>query len=198
MSEIIVHDFHEDSKEAEVVEFEIIDDIICKKYPSAHKHTPNNGDYDIFIDEINDGIEVKYDKVNSKTANICIEISQDGQDSGILITKAKYWIQTNRKIIYLAETERIKKMYFWFIKTENKMIDEIINTSLIGVELEKFTNELKMELNKYGIRILKNYPKEQSGGYTKLMDLMLIPEIIFKKICLEVADYNKLTYKDLK
>jgi hypothetical protein len=197
MNDEIVHDFNKDNVESSIVENDIIEYIKNEKYPSTYKYTPNNGDYDIFIDEINDGIEVKFDKESINTGNFCIEYGQDGRDSGILVTKAKYWIQTDKINIHLAKTERILNMLNWYINTENKFINIILNSDLTGNDLENLIKKLRTELTKFGIRLLLKYPEKQLNGTTKLMDLMIVPKSVFNKICLEVAPYNEMTYNKL-
>lgn len=197
-----IHDFYTDDEESEKLEKLLINDIQQKIYSSAYKYKPNNADYDIFIDEINEGIEFKNDKKAVITKNICIEIGQtlwnmgdESVPSGLLVTKSKYWMQYNQTYWYLAYTERIKKMYYWYMNTVKKNIEILVSSSLTGKELENLERELKKNL--MGMRIVYKSPQKQGNGDVKLMDLFLVPEDVFQKICLEIGTLNDLTYKKL-
>tara|TARA_B110000503_G_scaffold134287_1_gene213037 strand:+ start:752 stop:1174 length:423 start_codon:yes stop_codon:yes gene_type:complete len=62
-----------------------------KKYPSAVLVDAFKG-YDIWIPELNFGVEVKYDKMSNETGNIVLEYEFNGKDSGLLTTTAAYWV----------------------------------------------------------------------------------------------------------
>lgn len=196
------HCFINDNKESEMLENVLIVDIQQKIQLSAYKYLPNNGDYDIFIDEINDGIEFKNDKKGKIHPNICIEIGQTTRTSngktvpsGLSITKSKYWMQYNQTYWYFAHTERIKRMYNWYINTIKEYEQTLCLSTLSGEALENLEKNL---LNKrMGMRIIYRIPEEQSDGFVALMDLFLIPEVIYRKICLEFGNLEDITYKDI-
>lgn len=198
-----VHDFDKDNKESRRLEMLVVADIQKKKYATAHKYEPDNSDGDIFIDEINEGIEVKNDIKAAKTHNICIEIGQtlkgsEGKTvpSGLLKVKFKFWMQYNQIEWYFAYTNRIKKMYYWYLNAYKKYLETLSSSTLTGEALENLGSDLKKGL--MGMRISYRTPETQSNGTIKLMDLFLVPESIFRKICLEVETLENMTYKDLK
>ena len=49
-------------------------------------------DWDIFIPELNFGIEVKSDKKSLETNNIVIEIEMNGKPSALATSKSKWWV----------------------------------------------------------------------------------------------------------
>jgi hypothetical protein len=51
--------------------------------------------------------ECKFDEMGSITGNICIEVGCWGRQSGLLITKADYWIISDGNITFIIETQRI-------------------------------------------------------------------------------------------
>lgn len=197
-----IHDFNESNEIGKILEDIGIRDI-GKIYPSIHKYLPNNGDYDLFIDEINEGVECKNDVAAARTVNICIEFGQDGRESGIVLTKAKFWLHYDQTNLYLALTDEIRKLinaYDEYWKGYNKTIEE--EKSIIEYEKNAVIKygEMYDDISKTkGFVILKQlkFPEEQNG-YTKLMDWYLIPKTIFKKYCLEVNLVNDMTYKNLK
>lgn len=65
--------------------------------------------YDIILPDINKFIECKFDKESAKTGNICIEVGCNGRLSGLLITKANYWIISDGIIGYIIKIDEIRK-----------------------------------------------------------------------------------------
>ncbi len=65
---------------------------IKRKYPNAYIVDGYCKEWDIFIPEINKGIEVKSDEKSKYTGNIVIEIEFDGKKSALSTTKASYWM----------------------------------------------------------------------------------------------------------
>ena len=65
--------FKRDLKRGEQVELAILD-MIKVKYPKAHKVQGYFKDYDIYIPELEFGVEVKADEKSKETGNIVIEI----------------------------------------------------------------------------------------------------------------------------
>lgn len=65
---------------------------IQKKYPEAVMMEGYTKEYDIWIPEIGEGIEVKSDEKSQLTGNIIIEIEFNGKPSALSTTKALYWV----------------------------------------------------------------------------------------------------------
>ena len=65
---------------------------IQASYPKALMIDGYFKDFDIFVPETKQAIEVKYDKMASETGNIVIEVSFNGKDSGLMTTKADWWV----------------------------------------------------------------------------------------------------------
>jgi hypothetical protein len=66
--------------------------IIRRKYPCAVRLENKFSGYDIFIPEIEKRIEVKSDQKSQYTGNILIEFEMNGRASGIMTTKADFWV----------------------------------------------------------------------------------------------------------
>jgi len=81
---------------------------IRKKYPLAFMIEGNHKAYDIFVPEINAGIEVKCDRQAETTRNIFIEIECNHQHSGILSTTAEWYIYRTTKRAFWIKTNDIK------------------------------------------------------------------------------------------
>lgn len=71
---------------------QIILNKIQKKYPQANIIDGYCKEYDIWIPELNIGIEVKSDEKSKYTGNIVIEVEFNGKPSALSTTKAKYWV----------------------------------------------------------------------------------------------------------
>ena len=86
-------EFKESKLNGDIGEEEILKRIV-KKYPCAYidNRGKANSDWDIFIPEINEGIEVKNDYESKKTGNLVIEVEMNGKLSALSKTKAKYWV----------------------------------------------------------------------------------------------------------
>ena len=65
--------------------------IIKKKYPSASLIDKYKG-YDIWIPELKQSIEVKYDPMSKQTGNIVVEIEMFNKPSALITTEANYWV----------------------------------------------------------------------------------------------------------
>lgn len=85
--------FNESKKSGDIIE-DVVVEIINQKYPQAHttKHLGKFSDYDIYIPEIEDGIEVKGDYMSAETGNLVVEVEMNGKLSALSVTKAKYWV----------------------------------------------------------------------------------------------------------
>lgn len=186
--------WQEKKRQGDLFERFIVRDIRRKKYSNAIIDNPNKKFeyWDIYVnDDIT--IECKHDVYSSKTGNICIEFAQDDvdrkrKDSGINLTKAKYYIICDGvydgKTVYLISVDKIKELIA--VEYEDK-IQKLIN----GDDSAEVTN-LK------GIRKQELYPLPQGGGYVKYMSWYLIPKELFKEYCLEVNSIFEMTYNELK
>lgn len=65
--------------------------IIKKKYPCATLVEGFKG-YDIWIPELQQGVEVKYDPKSNETGNIVVEIEMSGVPSALFATQATWWV----------------------------------------------------------------------------------------------------------
>lgn len=86
-------DFSESKKYGDVLENEVLKRIQIK-YPKAYIDDKGKkfSDWDIFIPEINKGVEVKGDYMSNQTGNLVVEVEMGGKLSALSITKAKYWV----------------------------------------------------------------------------------------------------------
>jgi|TARA_X000001388_G_scaffold56151_1_gene41385 hypothetical protein len=66
--------------------------IIQKKYPKAYIIDGYCKEWDIYIPELEKGVEVKSDRKSLYTGNIVIEIEFDGKPSALITTKADWWV----------------------------------------------------------------------------------------------------------
>lgn len=117
-------------------------------------------DYDLKIENSNITFEVKYDLYSSKSGNLAFEFfnSKKMTDSGINLTKAKYWVhvinENNIPVIYICNTEKLKN----FIKIKepkrivfsggdnNADIKLYSKDDVIDIILFKLTHNLMKEL----------------------------------------------------
>ena len=206
-----IHDFDSKNEAGLKLERQVIEDIRKKRYPLIYKYEPNNGDYDAFIGDIDEGIEIKNDLEGAFTDNICIEYKQDGRLSGISITKAKYWIHYDQTYLYLALTEEIKNLIrsFLIYHIDLEMMNRKLGESDVSAEevksaQNKFYGDSK---EKYGEMYQDIYrgdaighlPEKRlnQGSYYKYMGLYLIPKEIFKKYCLEVDSIENMRYEKI-
>jgi hypothetical protein len=83
--------FYNDLKIGKYYE-KIILEKIKIKYPKAYIQKGYCKDWDIFIPELNFGVEVKSDKKSLHTGNIVIEIQFNNKPSALSTTKSKYWV----------------------------------------------------------------------------------------------------------
>lgn len=128
--------------------------------------------YDIDVSKLNLTIECKCDERAEETRNICIETHSDGEESGIIATKADYWMITDNVQGFLIKTSEIKRCIYEGY------------TVLHPEEPTKFLH-------------LAKYPVKQEDGSVKLMNFYTIPIRIFKEYCDEVSDIDKMLYKAL-
>jgi len=86
----------------------IVLDIIKYKYSKAYIKDGYCKEYDIYVPEMNFGVEVKSDEKSKYTNNIVIEIEFNSKPSALSTTKAKYWVIYNGYNYNWFLTERIK------------------------------------------------------------------------------------------
>lgn len=83
--------FYSDLKVGKYYEKQILSKI-NKKYPKAYIVQGYCKDWDIYIPELEFGVEVKSDKKSLHTGNIVIEIEFNNKLSALSTTKSKYWV----------------------------------------------------------------------------------------------------------
>ena len=87
----MIETFKRDLKRGKYHENYILN-IIKSKYQKAHIIDGYFKDYDIYVPELNFGVEVKSDEKSKYTNNIVIEIEFNFKPSALSTTKAKYWV----------------------------------------------------------------------------------------------------------
>lgn len=85
--------------------------IIQKKYPKAHIVTALK-EWDIWVPEIQKGIEVKYDPMSCQTGNIVIEYEMNGKPSALMATGADWWIFYDDEVIFSLTPKEIIQVIF--------------------------------------------------------------------------------------
>jgi len=83
--------FQSDLKVGKIYE-NIVLEKIQEKYPKAYIQKGYCKDWDIYIPELEMGVEVKFDKKSMHTGNIVIEIEFDSKPSALSTTKAVWWV----------------------------------------------------------------------------------------------------------
>ena len=83
--------FYRDLARGKMLEEEVLA-MIKPKYPNAYIKEGYYKEWDIFVPEVNVGIEVKSDEKSKFTGNIVIEVEFDGKPSALSTTKADYWV----------------------------------------------------------------------------------------------------------
>jgi len=84
-------EFHQALEEGNEIEQQVLN-ILRVKYPCAVKIPGKFKDYDIYVPEIDKSIEVKSCPSCHDYGNIVIEIEMFGKPSGLLHSKADYWV----------------------------------------------------------------------------------------------------------
>ena len=87
----------------------VVLNYIKAKYKNAYIKDGYCKEYDIFIPEVNFGVEVKSDEKSKYTNNIVIEIEFNNKPSALTTTKAKYWVIYDGYKYNWFLTENIKK-----------------------------------------------------------------------------------------
>ena len=83
--------FHRDLKAGQIYE-DIVLKRIQKKYPKAYIENGYFKEWDIYVPELDIGIEVKSDQKSQYTGNIVIEVEFNGKPSALQTTEAYYWV----------------------------------------------------------------------------------------------------------
>ena len=104
----MVEDFKADLERGKIHERYVLNKI-KKKYKQAYIVDGYFKEYDIFIPELNLGVEVKFDERSKETGNIIIETESAGKRSGISTTKAKYWVIYDGRNYNWFLTDTIRK-----------------------------------------------------------------------------------------
>ena len=86
----------------------IILDIIKSKYSKAYIKEGYCKEYDIYVPEMNFGVEVKSDEKSKYTNNIVIEIEFNSKPSALSTTKAKYWVIYDGYVYNWFLTQKLK------------------------------------------------------------------------------------------
>jgi hypothetical protein len=85
--------------------------VIQKKYAQAHIVTALK-EYDIWIPEIEKGIEVKYDPMSCQTGNIVVEFEMNGSPSALMATGADWWIFYDGEVMFSITPKEIIQVIF--------------------------------------------------------------------------------------
>ena len=91
--------------------------LIQKKYPKAFIQDGYFLEWDIYIPELDMGVEVKSDAQYQKTGNFYVEYECNGKPSGIAATKAKYYYIYLDKL-YILKTEDLKDKCRKYLNTK--------------------------------------------------------------------------------
>ena len=91
--------------------------LIQKKYPKAFIQDGYFLKWDIYIPELDMGVEVKSDAQYKKTGNFYVEYECNDKPSGIATTKAKYYYIYLDKL-YILKTEDLKDKCRKYLNTK--------------------------------------------------------------------------------
>tara|TARA_B110001454_G_scaffold199103_1_gene203640 strand:+ start:583 stop:1032 length:450 start_codon:yes stop_codon:yes gene_type:complete len=109
-----------DIKLGEKLELSVLEKVIKPYFPYAFKIEGLCSEYDIWIPELNDGVEIKYDLTAIKTENLFFESEHNGKKSGINITQSGLWVHYDGTWLFFFTPKAIQNM----IK-ENEIIEQI-------------------------------------------------------------------------
>lgn len=84
--------------------------LIQKKYPLAHAVEGKVKAYDIFVPEQEMGVEVKSDRQADETGNCFLEVSCNGELSGLCASRAKLWVYCTKSSTYWLQRQAIINM----------------------------------------------------------------------------------------
>ena len=106
--------FTSDLKFGEDFEYVILEEI-QKDFPKAYKIKVKLSEYDIYVPELDEGIEVKNDLTARNTENLFFESHGYGyRESGINITESFLWIHYDGSYLYYFTPEKIKEMLEYY------------------------------------------------------------------------------------
>lgn len=92
--------FRRDLSVGESVEFKVLN-MLQRTYPRSYKKEGYAKEWDIYIPEIGEGVEVKSDQKSQYTGNLVIEIEFNGKPSALSTTKSHVWVfYTGKKYIF--------------------------------------------------------------------------------------------------
>ena len=108
--------FEKDLETGKVYEKKALE-LIKRDYPKAFIQDGYFLEWDIYIPELDMGVEVKSDAQYKKYGNFYVEYECNGKPSGIAATKAKqYYIYLDK--LYILETEDLKYKCRKYINTK--------------------------------------------------------------------------------
>ena len=84
--------------------------FVKKKYPNAYIIDGYFTDYDIFVPELNFGIEVKKDVKSQETKNILVEIEFDGKPSALSVTTAEWYVFYDGECYIWIKPQELKRI----------------------------------------------------------------------------------------
>lgn len=86
-------EFKESKKAGDIGEVEILKKV-QRKHPNAYIDDTGkaNSDWDIYVPEIKQGVEVKMDYMSKITGNLVIEVEMNGKLSALSKTKSEFWV----------------------------------------------------------------------------------------------------------
>jgi len=100
MTEDESNTFRRDLSVGESVEFKVLN-MLQRTYPRSYKKEGYAKEWDIYIPEIGEGVEVKSDQKSQHTGNLVIEIEFNGKPSALSTTKSHVWVfYTGKKYIF--------------------------------------------------------------------------------------------------
>ena len=102
------HNFKKDLKDGELIEIKL-ENYLKKKYPSTYRTKGYFKEYDIAVPEKDIKIEFKRDIGSTKTDNFFIEYECNNNPSGIVTTKADYWVvYTGKELLWITPIKIIE------------------------------------------------------------------------------------------
>jgi hypothetical protein len=102
--------FYDDLEKGKKVEEQVCL-LLRKTYPSASIIHAYKG-YDIWIPELGQGVEVKYDPMSNKTGNIVVEYEMFNKPSAIMTTTAFSWVFYDDSVFVSIRPMQIIKCIF--------------------------------------------------------------------------------------
>ena len=130
--------FYRDLKVGKIYEKEVLK-LLKKKYPKSYIVDGYFKYWDIYIPELDIGVEVKSDKKSLHTGNIVIETEFNNKPSALSTTKAFWWVIYDGKNYNWFKVKNIKKC----IKDNNLRISNFIGK---GDTKEKKAYLIKKEI----------------------------------------------------